>query len=61
VTSFLLKKITVPNGHCFVLGDNREDTEDSRDFGPVPLRDIVGKVAYIYYPAESWTRFGKFE
>ena len=55
------KKITVPNGHCFVLGDNRENAEDSRDFGPVPLRDIIGKVAYIYYPAESWTRFGRFE
>ena len=40
----------VPNGHCFILGDNRNKSEDSRDFGPVPLSDIVGRVDYIYYP-----------
>ena len=43
-------KTTVPNGHCFVLGDNRNRSHDSRDYGPVPLRDIVGRVDYIYHP-----------
>lgn len=55
------KKITVPNGHCFVLGDNRAQSSDSRHFGPVPLADIKGRVDYIYLPAETWSRFGKYQ
>lgn len=53
------KKIEIPNGHCFVLGDNRANSQDSRHFGPVPLSDIKGRVDYIYFPAESWSRFGR--
>ena len=54
------KKQTVPNGSCFVLGDNRFECRDSRDFGPVPLADIKGRVDYIYWPAQSWSRFGPY-
>ena len=43
-------KTTIPNGHCFVLGDNRNNSYDSRNYGPVPMSDIVGRVGYIYYP-----------
>jgi len=43
-------RTTVPNGHCFVLGDNRNVARDSRDFGPVPLADIVGRAEYVYLP-----------
>jgi signal peptidase I len=50
----------VPNGHCFVLGDNRNNSLDSRHFGPVPLADVKGRVDYIYLPAESWSRFGRY-
>jgi signal peptidase I len=35
----------VPNGSCFLLGDNRRRSKDSRDIGPVPLADVVGRVA----------------
>ncbi|MBU0993502.1 MAG: signal peptidase I [Proteobacteria bacterium] len=55
-----LEKTTIPNGHCFVLGDNRNNSVDSRLFGPVPLSDVKGRVDYIYLPSESWTRFGKY-
>lgn len=34
----------VPKGMAYVLGDNRESSEDSREFGPVPLDSIIGKV-----------------
>jgi signal peptidase I len=41
-------KLTVPNGHCFVLGDNRRRSIDSREFGPLPLVNVVGRVDRIW-------------
>jgi signal peptidase I len=51
-------KTTVPEGACYVLGDNRGRSEDSRAIGPVPLADVLAGVPYIYYPAATWQRFG---
>jgi signal peptidase I len=48
----------VPTGNCFVLGDNRNHSEDSRKYGVVPLGDILGKAEYLYFPASDWSRFG---
>ncbi|MFZ0930289.1 MAG: signal peptidase I [Syntrophobacteraceae bacterium] len=53
-------KITVPHGYCFVLGDNRSHSIDSRNFGPVQLNDIQGRLDYIYWPAKSWSRLGLY-
>ena len=36
--------VTVPEGSCFLMGDNRGDSEDSRHFGPVRLEQIEGKL-----------------
>jgi signal peptidase I len=48
----------IPRGMCYVLGDNRSNSHDSRDFGPVALGEILGVAEYIYLPGDSWSRFG---
>ena len=42
--------IIVPPHEYFVLGDNREQSNDSRNWGYVPTEDIVGKVWLLYWP-----------
>lgn len=44
------KKIKVPEGFCFVLGDNSGSSHDSRFWGFVPKEDIIGKAEIIYWP-----------
>ena len=43
----------------FVLGDNRCDSEDSRAFGPVGLRLILGRVWFRCWPLRSWGRISE--
>jgi signal peptidase I len=42
--------ITVPKGDYFMMGDNRGDSDDSRFWGPVPQRRIIGEAFATYWP-----------
>jgi nickel-type superoxide dismutase maturation protease len=47
----LLKRVaTVKDGACTVLGDRPEESTDSRTFGPVQFRDILGRAIFRYGP-----------
>lgn len=48
----------VPKGHCWIEGDNLEWSRDSREFGPIPLGLVIGKVVWRILPMR---RFGKIE
>jgi len=48
----------VPSGSVFVLGDNRNQSSDSHEWGFVPLRDVVGKALFIYWPFDAMKILG---
>lgn len=59
----ITRAVTVPPGEVFVLGDNRAHSLDSREYGTVPLADVVGKARQLWFSrgAEGvrWNRIGR--
>ena len=45
--------VTVPDGHYFMMGDNRDDSQDSRFWGFLPASYVKGRVLFIYWSFDT--------
>ena len=54
VTRTLIKRVTAITSDAFlVAGDNRRESRDSTDFGPIPMTMLIGRAWYRYFPPDA--------
>jgi len=58
--SYTVPAQEIPEGEYFVLGDNRNNADDSHIWGTVPRENIIGKVWFIYWPSQHWRWVGSY-
>jgi signal peptidase I len=46
--------VVVPRGHLFMMGDNRDDSFDSRFWGPLPRKYVQGRPLFIFWSWDRW-------
>jgi signal peptidase I len=48
------QEVLIPEGHLFVLGDNSAQSSDSRNWGFVPRKDVIGRAVLIWWPPQRF-------
>jgi signal peptidase I len=54
IDSIFFGPVRVPAGSVFVLGDNRADSEDSRELGAIAVDDLIGRARARIWPPSRW-------
>jgi signal peptidase I len=52
--TYTVAPLTVPPGKYWVLGDNRNDSNDSHIWGFLPANEVIGKAWVVYWPPSDW-------
>ena len=58
MTPICNKAIIIPEGHVFMMGDNRNNSHDSRFWGPLPMNRIIGRATFRFWPLNRMEPIG---
>lgn len=53
-----ISEVLVPEGSLYVMGDNRNNSSDSHNWGPVQMDYVIGKALFVYWPPDKWGLIG---